>query len=233
MIIEVNEKTLIGVKIFDQLSPNARSELAARCHGRRYSTNEQIVSQHDGTNDVFFLVAGKVRATLFSESGREVIFQDLRAGEMFGELAAIDSQPRSTSVIALQESVLISMPGREFRDVLRRYPSVSEATMKRLSTLVRDHCERIFEFSTLGVKNRIHAELLRLAQDNPHSDNQVTVVEPPTHEEMAKRISTHREAVTRELKELERDGLIKWNRANHVIYDVGRLRRMVDDVASD
>ena len=102
--------------------------------------------------------------------------------------------------------------------------------MRRLTNLVRDHCERIFEFSTLGVKNRIHAELLRLAQENPREGDQVTIADAPTHEEIAKRISTHREAVTRELKELERTGLIKWDRVSHIIYDVEKLRQMVDSV---
>jgi CRP-like cAMP-binding protein len=230
MLIEVNERTLIGIKVFDKIGAELRGEMAARCRARRYSDHEQIVSQHDQTDDVYFVVSGKVRATLFSESGREVIFQDLKSGEMFGELAAIDAEPRSTSVIALQETVLATMPGSAFREVLQSHPAVAVATMQRLSKLVRDHCERIFEFSTLGVKNRIHAELLRLAQENAGEDNQVAIADAPTHEEIAKRISTHREAVTRELKELERTGLIKWDRASHVIFDIKKLKTMVDSV---
>lgn len=230
MLIDVNERTLIGIKVFERVSAEARREIATRCRARRFSAQEQIVSQHDQTDDVFFVVSGRVRATLFSESGREVIFQDLRAGEMFGEFAAIDGKPRSTSVIALQETVLAIMPGEAFRAVLRDFPAVAESTMQRLTQLVRDHCERIFEFSTLGVRNRIHAELLRLAQDSAAQDQRVVIAEAPTHEEIAKRISTHREAVTRELKELERSGLIKWDRATHVINDIDKLKRMVDDV---
>ncbi|MDH3714761.1 MAG: Crp/Fnr family transcriptional regulator [Gammaproteobacteria bacterium] len=230
MLIEVNERTLIGIKVFENVDTELRGEIAAKCRARRYSVQEQIVSQHDQTDDVYFIVSGKVRATLFSDSGREVIFQDLRSGDMFGELAAIDAEPRSTSVIALQETVLVTMSGSAFREILQSYPPVAVATMRRLSRLVRDHCERIFEFSTLGVKNRIHAELLRLAQENAGADSQVTISDPPTHEEIAKRISTHREAVTRELKELERNGLIKWDRASHIIFDVNKLKTMVDSV---
>jgi len=230
MLIEVNERTLIGIKVFEQLGAELRGEIAAKCRAQRYTTHEQVVSQHDQTDDVYFVVSGKVRATLFSESGREVIFQDLKSGDMFGELAAIDAKPRSTSVIAIQETVLATMPGSAFRAVLQSYPTVAVATMQRLSTLVRDHCERIFEFSTLGVKNRIHAELLRLAEENSAEDNQVTISDAPTHEEIAKRISTHREAVTRELKDMERNGLIKWDRTSHIIYDVEKLKRMVDSV---
>ena len=230
MLIEVNERTLIGIKVFEHLAAERRGEIAAKCHAQRYDAQAQIVSQQDQTDDVYFVVSGKVRATLFSEAGREVIFQDLKSGDMFGELAAIDARPRSTSVIALQETVLATMPGAAFREVLEIYPDVAVATMRRLTKLVRDHCERIFEFSTLGVKNRIHAELLRLAQENPREEDQVTIADAPTHEEIAKRISTHREAVTRELKELERTGLIKWDRTSHIIYDVEKLKQMVDSV---
>ncbi|MCP4766244.1 MAG: winged helix-turn-helix domain-containing protein [Gammaproteobacteria bacterium] len=57
--------------------------------------------------------------------------------------------------------------------------------------------------------------------------NTVVVETPPTHEEIAFRISTHREAVTKELKRLEKEGIITWNRSIHQINDLHRLRKIV------
>jgi CRP-like cAMP-binding protein len=113
---------------------------------------------------------------------------------------------------------------------LLNYPQVSKQTLRQLTRLVRKHSERIFEYSTLGVKNRIHAELLRLARRVSDNDGEIEIPDPPTHAEIASRVATHREAVTRECKRLEEIGLIEWHPGRHVIKDVGALERMVIEV---
>jgi CRP/FNR family transcriptional regulator, cyclic AMP receptor protein len=89
--------------------------------------------------------------------------------------------------------------------------SLSAATLRRLTRIIRSHQQRVVEFSTLPVRSRIHAELLRLARLSPPGpDRTSAVVSPaPTHAEIASRISTHREAVTRELNELARAKLVE------------------------
>ena len=83
------------------------------------------------------------------------------------------------------------------------------------------------EFSTLGVPNRIHAELLRLAR-RPNS-RRAGRISQPTHAEIAARISTHRGAVTRELKQLERKGVIERNRGSIVIKNLEEFEQMVEE----
>jgi hypothetical protein len=89
--------------------------------------------------------------------------------------------------------------------------SLSAATLRRLTRIIRSHQQRVVEFSTLPVRSRIHTELLRLARLSPPGpDRTSAVVSPaPTHAEIASRISTHREAVTRELNELARAKLVE------------------------
>ena len=219
-----------GIKVFQSLPLKSRESLITSLHGRRYSAKQVVVSQHDESSDVHCVVTGNARATMFSTTGKEVSFQDLGAGEMFGELAAIDGQPRATHVITLCDSIIASMSSEVFWTTLKSHPEVASAVLRRLSSLVRLHCDRIFEFSTLGVKNRIHAELLRLARDQPQSCNSVIFTDVPTHTEIANRVSTHREAVTRELKHLEANGLIEWRPGQHVICDIYTLERMVKEV---
>ena len=81
--------------------------------------------------------------------------------------------------------------------------------MKKIRALTT----RVYEFSTLAVKNRIQAELLRLARLASGDGKRARVAPAPTHSEIASRVATHREAVTRELNRLARLGLIerdKW-----------------------
>ena len=185
------------------------------------------------SKDVFFIVSGKVRATMYSRSGKEVSFRDLGPGKMFGELSAIDDKPRSVDVMALTDAFILSMPAKDFWQSLQDYPLVTAATLRDLTSLVRHLSERIIEFSTLGVKNRIHAELLRLARENMQGDRIATISPAPTHADIASRVSTHREAVTRELNHLAHAGLIERERGALVVRDVNRLVQMVHDVRGE
>ncbi len=225
-------ETLSGIKLFGTLSADDRQALVAHCRDHRYAANQPIVSYGDKTTDVYFIVSGKVRATIYSQSGKEVSFRDIGAGQMFGDLSAIDSEPRSATVVALVESLIVSMPAKIFWQVLRDHAAVAEVTLKELANLVRRLSERVIEFSTLGVKNRIHAELLRLAHEHMQDKNTAAISPAPTHADIANRVSTHREAVTRELNRLAHDGLIARRGGTLVISDVAQLSRMVEEVHS-
>ncbi len=228
--LTVSAQTLAGIDLFRDLSGDARAALAGQLHARRYRRGQQIVSHRDRGREVFFVVSGRVRATVYSASGKEVSFEDLEAGGMFGELAAIDGGTRSTHVIALTDSLLAVMGEAAFLRALETHPQLAMAVLRRLAGLVRAHCGRIFEFSTLGVRNRIHAELLRLGRRQGGGANTVVILSAPTHAEIAARVSTHREAVTRELKRLEAAGLIDWRPGRHVIRDLRALQRLVEQV---
>jgi CRP-like cAMP-binding protein len=168
--------------------------------------------------------------TIFSRSGKEVSFRDLGPGQLFGDLSAIDGRPRSASVVTLSEALIVSMPAEAFWEMLRDHPDVSAGMLKELAGLVRRLSDRVVEFSTLGVKNRIHAELLRLAREHMRDENSAAINPAPTHGEIASRVSTHREAVTRELNHLTQIGLIERRRGSLTVLDVGRLARLVEDV---
>jgi DNA-binding MarR family transcriptional regulator len=92
---------------------------------------------------------------------------------------------------------------------------------------------RVVEFSTLGVTNRIHAELLRLARTGLEEDGSAVISPVPTDDEIASRISTRREAVNRELRQLEKIGLIERAPRSRIIRDVQRLERMVKEVIGE
>lgn len=232
-VVELTAETLYGIELFQSLPVEDRKALASRCHGHQYEAKHQIISHHEHSTDVYFIVSGNVRATIHSLSGREITFRDLGAGKVFGDLSAVDGKPRSANVVTLTDAVIVSMPAKVFQEVLRSYPAVSMAALKELTSLVRLLCERVVEFSTLGVSNRIHAELLRLAQEHITDKNTVVISPAPTHADIASRVSTHREAVTRELHHLTHIGVIERQSGALVISDVAQLTRMVQDVRGE
>ena len=102
-------------------------------------------------------------------------------------------------------------------------------TLARFARLVRLLSERVVEFSSLDVRNRIHAELLRMAWQNMDNANTATISPAPRHVDLASRISTHREAITRELTQLSSSGLIHKEKNSLRINDVVKLENMVQD----
>lgn len=226
----VTAETLSGVEAFSGLSSDDRAHIADKCRGFRYSANQLVVSHKDTHTDVYFIVGGEVRATFYSLSGKEVTFRNLGPGDTFGELSAIDGEPRSAYVITLADTFIASMSADAYWEAIRRFQPVAEVTLKRLTHLVRLLSDRVVEFSTLGVKNRIHAELLRLAKEHEVEDNTAAITPAPKHADIASRVSTHREAVTRELNILIRSGMLQKDGGTLLIRDIARLSDMVEKV---
>ena len=211
--------------------PQERLEiLASRCNWRRVEPGQVIVARNSPDRDVHFVVSGRVRVTSFSAGGKQVTFRDQDAGEMFGDLAAIDAKPRSADVLALDSVLVASLTPEHFRELIATEPLVQERVLQRLAGLVRLLSERVIELSTLGVQNRIHAELLRIARQAGQQGNRVRIDPAPKHADIASQVSTYREQVTREFSALTRQGLLEKDGTAIVLTDVERLERIVAEV---
>ncbi|UUX49860.1 Crp/Fnr family transcriptional regulator [Nisaea acidiphila] len=222
-------RSLAASTLLQGLPEQKIADLDKRCRWRNFEADQVIINLDDESTDVYFIIWGDVRVTVFSETGKTVIIQDLKTGHHFGEFAAIDNGRRSASIVAMSRTVVAVMPAEMFRELLLEFPELAQTVMRRMVGSLRNLVERVVEFSTLGVRNRIHAELLRLARAGRIVDNTGRISPPPTHAEIAARISTHREAVTRELKALERGDLLERTRGAYVVKDLAELKRMVDD----
>jgi len=221
---------LRAIELLDGLAPEKLDALARQCVWRNYEAGRRIISRNAADRDVYLLVSGRVRITTYSQGGRQVTFRDIAAGDVFGEVAALDERPRSADVIALDTTLLASMAPRVFRKLLAGEPVLGERVMKRLAGLVRSLSERVVDLSTLGVQNRIHAEILRLARQAGVERNRARLEPGPKHADIASQVSTYREQVTRELSALARAGILEKAGAALVVRDVARLEKMVEDV---
>ncbi len=225
---EITGAQLTVIREFRDFSVSDLEMVAQLLQMQHFLAGEEVVRYLDHSDNVFFVLEGSVRIHYFGYSGDEVILCDLSQGEIFGELTAIDGQPRSATVVARSDSSLAVMSNRAFIRLIHESPVFCTAIMQRLAGQVRRLTERVFDFSTLAVRNRIHAELLRLAREHMDSPNTAIIKPVPTHAELACFVSTHREAVTRELSELARNRLIQRTGQELRVLDVERLKKMVD-----
>jgi CRP-like cAMP-binding protein len=225
--------SLAGIAILANLSKESLDKLERHCAWRRYERGELIVDYLDASDDVFFVVSGEVKVTIYARTGKAVSFSIMGPGEVFGEYPAIDQGPRSASVQARTNCLIASLPAELFRELLRTEPHVAQALLPQLVRKIRALTTRVYEFSTLAVKNRIQAELLRLAKLAPRNGKRARIAPAPTHSEIASRVATHREAVTRELSRLARVGLIERTSGALVVKDVERLAELVQTATGE
>jgi CRP-like cAMP-binding protein len=221
---------LKAVALLNGLSESVLTELAQQCRWRRFKTGQPVISREAPDKDVYLIISGQVRVTAFSASGRQVTYRDISAGGWFGDFSAIDELTRSADVVALTETLVASMTPGLFKKLLQEHPPVCDRMLRRLVASVRELTERVFDMSTLGVQNRVHAELLRLARQAGIANNTARLDPSPKHTDIASQVSTYREQVTRELSALAKQGLVKRDGSALVILDVSHLERLVAEV---
>lgn len=226
-------QSLEKVSIFAGLPVETLARIQKRCSWRNYEPGEPIVDYLDASEDVYFIGMGEARVSIYSVDGKAVTFTDLGPGDMFGEYAAIDGARRSATIEAKTKCAVASLSGTAFRELLQQEPAVVLALLRQFVAKIRTLTTRVYEFSALAVGNRIQAELLRLANMSPREGKSARIGTPPTHSEIASRISTHREAVTRELNRLSRLGIIERKGGAMIVKDIDRLAEMVHEVTGE
>lgn len=224
-------RTLDNVDALSGLPRRILSRIERSCLWSTYAAESIVLSFQDSSNDVFFVVRGQVRAVIYSGTGSQVSFRDLGEGAMFGELAALDGAPRSACIETLETSLIARMPKDVFWTLIDKEPGFRRTVFQHLVKLVRALTDRIVEFSTMSVSSRFQAELLRLALEHPVNNGRVLISKPPTHTDLANRIATTREAVTREFGRLCRKGIIEKQGSGWLVHDVNKLYVMIRDAA--
>jgi CRP/FNR family cyclic AMP-dependent transcriptional regulator len=215
------------IRLLEGLSEERLQSLAVQCTWRRYEPDQLVVSRDGEDRAVHLVVSGPVRITIYSATGRQVTFNDEKAGAAFGELAAIDGKPRTADAVALESLLIASMPPAVFKQLLREESVVLDRVLLQLTTLVRRLSDRVIDLSTMGVQNRVHAEVLRLAREAGVVSNRSRIDPAPKHTDIASRVSTYREQVTRELSVLTKCGILAKDAHALVVADVARLEQLV------
>lgn len=233
MLAHEQKPALRHLPILTELSEEALQRVADSCAWRHYAAGEQVIGYQDPSTHVLFLLAGTARAIIHSAKGKDVVFADLRAPSMFGEIAAIDRSPRSASIEALEPCTIASLSAHAFEQLMLHEPRLAVSVLRHVAADVRRLSERVFEFSTLAVQNRIHAELLRLAGETSARGAEVVLAPAPSLSDIADRISTHREAVSRELSRLAGIGLLRREGGSLRILDLAKLKAFVREARGE
>jgi len=223
------QRSLDKIPVIESLPEAVRREIEKRCIWKEYKSDEQIIDRESESRDVYFVVGGVVRIVNYSYSGREVSYDEIRAGGMFGELSAIDGKPRSASVVSIKRSLIASLAPEIFKRTMREHPEFAVAVIERLAAIIRASNDRIMDLSTLGAYTRVYAEVLRLARTLVKDDAESAVIDPlPVHSDLASRCGTTRETVARAISDLIKKGVAEKQGSGLAIKDLWGLKDIVE-----
>lgn len=218
---------LSGFDLFRSLDPESLGAIERACTSRRYARDERIIDRDSRGRDVWLVVSGRAKVLNYSASGREIVLDDLLPGSSFGEIGALDDQPRGADVVATEDVLVAVIPHLVFLDLLKSHPEVALALMRRFARTIRQSDERIMDLSTLAAHDRVYADMLRRARERMIGDNRAELVPIPLHSEIAGKTSTSRETVARAIGTLTRRGIVSRAKTALWVNDVDALRQMV------
>ncbi len=219
--------SIAKIPIFSALNEIDIESYSRRCTWRSYDENELVIDYEEDSRDVRFIISGKVRIILRIATGKEVILTEMKDGDFFGEIAAIDGDGRSANVTALSKSQMCIMPQSVFMELIEAKPDFNRAVMSTLARKVRELNLRLSEHCFLQTKHRLYTELLRLSKPRLGHDGQRSISPPPTQKDLAARIGTRREVVSREVANLKRAGIVDKTTGALVLCDLPKLNAMI------
>jgi CRP-like cAMP-binding protein len=195
---------LSKVELFSELDSEDLARMASLAQMRSAAKDTVIFHAGDPADAVFVIANGKVKIVTTSTDGKEFILTVLGAGQVFGEMALIESAPRSASVITLTAVEMVMIKRDEFHHLLNTAPAISKKLLVILSRRLRRANSKMESLAYMDVAGRLARYLLDLAKDHGQRMGKGwIVVRRPTHSDIAHSIGTSRETVSRLINEFE------------------------------
>lgn len=199
-----------------------------RVGGRRHHRRGAIVfHEGDRSDSVAYLERGRVKVSSFTRRGDEVVLAVHTPGQFLGELSAVDGEPRSATVSALDPVDVVVVTAAAFRAYLHDHPRVGFELLRLLSRRIRDADRKRVEFGAHDTSGRVASRLLELSERfGTVVDGGIAIELPVTQEELAGWVGASREGVSKALRGLRDRGVISTGRRRILVHDADALARL-------
>jgi CRP/FNR family transcriptional regulator len=211
--------------IFSSLSEAELEELEPLVIRRRLKKGTVIFHEHDPAAAFYLVRSGKVKIYKLAADGREQVLALLGEGQIFGDVPVFDGGPYPATAATMEDSEIYLIRREDFLGLLRGHPEISIKVIRVLGQRLRQSMELVRDLSFKQVPHRLAGLLLRLARDEGRDAGDGILVDlSMSRQEIADVVGTARETVTRELKKMEKAGLIRLDRRLVTILDEQRLK---------
>jgi CRP/FNR family cyclic AMP-dependent transcriptional regulator len=217
---------LTNIPMFADLSPESLSTLAGIVAFQRFSKGELIIAEAEVGTCMYFLMGGRVKVSLWSAEGKELVLDYLEAPAHFGEMSLVDSQARSADVIAVTDVTLLALAGKDLSTAIQVQPRLALALIATLSRRLRSTISRLEDLAFLDATHRVMRVVLNVATAGFETRG-TPVVQGMTHHDIATLAGTSRETASRVISQLTREGIIV-AKGRRLAVDLSRLSERLE-----
>ena len=194
----------------------------------RHAPKKQVLYfPTDQSNSIYLLKAGKVKISKISPDGKEIIQTILGPGEVFGELGITGQQEREEIAEVTDDAVICVIDIHDLQKMMKDNPKFNTEILKFIGFRLKRVQTRLESLIFKNAEQRIRSLIKELGEDHGRmiagDENQREVKLGLTHEDIAKLTATSRQTVTTQLNELEKSGLIKYDRKRIYIKNISQL----------
>jgi CRP-like cAMP-binding protein len=196
-----------AIPMFSDLSADNLETLATMVQYRRYPKGSFIVGQNEHGSAMFLLVAGRVKVSVASPEGKELVLNYLEAPAHFGEMALVDGGPRSSDIIAVTDVEAFALDAKDLTAAIQVQPRLALSLIATLSRRLRQTINRLEDMAFHDATHRVMRVVLNVATAGLESRG-VPVIQGMTHYDIATLAGTSRETASRVISQLVRDSII-------------------------
>jgi CRP-like cAMP-binding protein len=202
-------KYLKEIPLFSHLKDAQLREIASRCRKVLFRKGETIFYKMDMSTELYIVESGALKAVLSDEDGGEIMLARFEAGAFFGELSLLDGKGRSATIVADTDAELSVLKQDDLLALLTRDPKIAVAMMTTLVGRLRLADEKIEALAFQEVGERLVRALIDDAAKDDKSVKGFLRCSRRTHKELAGMIGSSREAISKCLKVLAADGIVR------------------------
>jgi CRP/FNR family transcriptional regulator, cyclic AMP receptor protein len=216
---------LLAGTFLARLHENECAALIAGGTRREFPRETILMFEKELEERVMVVLDGRVKVTRVDQDGRELLLNIRDPGDVLGELALIDHEPRSATVAALEPVVALVLSGDTFRSYLEATPRAAVVLLEIVAGRFREELSRRVQFTESDTMGRLAARLLELGDRyGEESDGEIAVVLPISQEELASWVGASRAGVAAALQAMRELGWIRTERRSVLIRDAPALR---------
>lgn len=215
-----------GTGFFEQLDPADREAIRSGSTLRRFDTGSRLMYEGQAGSEVLVLVTGRVKVTYLTREGREVILDFRGPGDLLGEMAVVDGNPRANTVEAIEPVEALAMRAADFKKLVATSPTLANRLLQNMIRRFRDSDRKLIEFGASHTAGRVAARLVEMVErfGTPTSTGHVIDL-PISQDELAGWTGASREAVAKALHTLRELDLIATDRRRITVLDLPGLER--------
>jgi CRP/FNR family transcriptional regulator, cyclic AMP receptor protein len=208
--------------MFAALSTSDLEEIAGMLRTRRYPRGAFIVSRGEPCSAMYLLSSGRVKQTIASPDGKELVLGHLDAPAHFGETSLTDRQPHVADVVALTDAEMLTLDARDLENALALQPRLAVSLIAALSHRLRETIERLEDLTFHDASHRVIRVLLNIGTARRDVSG-TPLISGFTHYDIATLAGTSRETASRVISSLARDDIVVV-RGRTILVDLERLR---------